>query len=47
MVTGSPAGPGLLAAAVLFVVGSLVRNWYGARRRMTAAGIRERVRAAV
>jgi putative tricarboxylic transport membrane protein len=37
-----PVAAGLLAAAVLFVIGSLVRNWYGARRRkdarMTAAG---------
>jgi putative tricarboxylic transport membrane protein len=37
-----PVSAGLLAAAVLFVAGSLARNWYSARRhkddRTTAAG---------
>ena len=37
-----PVSAGLLAAAVLFVLGSLARNWYGARKardaQITAAG---------
>jgi putative tricarboxylic transport membrane protein len=31
-----PVSAGLLAAAVLFVLGSLARNWYGARKQKHA-----------
>jgi putative tricarboxylic transport membrane protein len=39
-----PVSAGLLVLAVLFVLGSLVRNWYGARRQREATG-EERTRS--